>query len=62
MICTFTFSWLLRDPTLSIRTMHRGFIERVDVFFEQLIPLIANLQFTKGNGPIIAVQVKYGNS
>jgi hypothetical protein len=42
---------------MSIRTMHRGYIERVDVFFEHLIPLVANLQFTKGNGPIIAVQV-----
>jgi hypothetical protein len=37
--------------------MYPGYVSHVNKYFEHLIPLIANLQFTQGNGPIIAVQV-----
>ena len=50
-------SWLMTDYTMRVRTMYQGYIERVDAFFDQLIPLVTELQFTRGNGAIIAVQV-----
>jgi len=55
-------SWLLRDYTMHVRTMYSKYIERADAFFEALLPLVTDLQFTS-HGPIIAVQVEneYGH-
>ena len=50
------FSWLLRDPTMQVRTSYGPYLERTDRFLEKLIPIVKDLQFTS-NGPIIAVQV-----
>ena len=41
---------------MQIRTSYSHFLESAYNFFDRLIPLIENLQFTSG-GPIIAVQV-----
>lgn len=51
-------SWLLKDPTMQVRTSYAPYIERADRFLEELIPLITNLQFSTNGGPIIAVQVE----
>jgi hypothetical protein len=55
-------AWLLRDPTMVLRSMHKGFIDAVDRFFDHLLPIIVPLQRING-GPIIAVQVEneYGS-
>ena len=42
---------------MRVRSMYPGYITHVDKYFEHLMPLVANLQFNGGNGPIIAVQV-----
>ena len=41
---------------MRVRTNYGPYQERAFAFFEKLIPLVTNLQFTSG-GPIIAVQV-----
>uniref|UniRef100_A0A3P9P018 Beta-galactosidase n=1 Tax=Poecilia reticulata TaxID=8081 RepID=A0A3P9P018_POERE len=55
-------SWLLRDENMRLRTMHPGFIQAVNTYFDKLIPKVVPLQFNKG-GPIIAVQIEneYGS-
>ncbi|KAM9221003.1 beta-galactosidase-1-like protein 2 [Dugong dugon] len=55
-------SWLLRDPRMKLRTTYKGFTKAVNLYFDQLIPRIASLQYHKG-GPIIAVQMEneYGS-
>ncbi|XP_023559591.1 beta-galactosidase-1-like protein 2 isoform X2 [Octodon degus] len=55
-------SWLLQDPKMKLRTTYRGFQKAVNRYFDQLIPRIALLQYSKG-GPIIAVQIEneYGS-
>ncbi|XP_030601631.1 beta-galactosidase-1-like protein 2 [Archocentrus centrarchus] len=55
-------SWLLQDGSMRLRTMHPGFTQAVNTFFDKLIPKLVPLQFKKG-GPIIAVQVEneYGS-
>uniref|UniRef100_G3UDU9 Beta-galactosidase n=1 Tax=Loxodonta africana TaxID=9785 RepID=G3UDU9_LOXAF len=55
-------SWLLRDPRMKLRTTYKGFTKAVNLYFDQLIPRIASLQYHKG-GPIIAVQIEneYGS-
>uniref|UniRef100_A0A3B3VQC3 Beta-galactosidase n=1 Tax=Poecilia latipinna TaxID=48699 RepID=A0A3B3VQC3_9TELE len=55
-------SWLLRDENMRLRTMHPGFIQAVNTYFDKLIPKVVPFQFNKG-GPIIAVQIEneYGS-
>lgn len=54
--------WLLQDPTMRVRCFHRPFLEKVDRYFDVLIPKLVPLQCTQG-GPIIAMQVEneYGS-
>lgn len=58
-------SWLLKDPGMQIRCSYAPYLEAVNRFFDELLPLLAPLQSTRG-GPIIAMQVEneygsYGN-
>ncbi|XP_012584950.1 PREDICTED: beta-galactosidase-1-like protein 3 [Condylura cristata] len=55
-------SWLLRDPTVILRTTEKGFVKAVDKYFDHLIARVVPLQYHRG-GPIIAVQVEneYGS-
>ncbi|XP_068216121.1 beta-galactosidase-1-like protein 2 [Palaemon carinicauda] len=55
-------SWLLRDPNMEVRTSYEGFKTPLEVYFNNLLPRLVDLQFTRG-GPIIAVQIEneYGN-
>ncbi|XP_023372554.1 beta-galactosidase-1-like protein 2 [Otolemur garnettii] len=55
-------SWLLKDQRMKLRTTYKGFTRAVNRYFDQLIPKVVPLQYTKG-GPIIAVQVEneYGS-
>lgn len=50
-------SWLQRDPEMKVRQNYQPFLERTKIFFDQLLPRLHDLQFTKG-GPIIAVQIE----
>jgi len=51
-------SWLMIDTSMQVRTSYPPYISRVDLYFDQLLPLVTDLQFTRGNGPIIAVQIE----
>ena len=50
-------SWLLRDPEMKVRTSYPGFIEVADSYLTEVFRRVVNLQFQKGDGPIIAIQV-----
>ncbi|PSN41039.1 hypothetical protein C0J52_17739, partial [Blattella germanica] len=50
-------SWLLRIPGLVVRSSEPQFIDRVSKFYDQLLPLFQDLQFTRG-GPIIGFQIE----
>ncbi|KAJ3628222.1 hypothetical protein MTP99_015542 [Tenebrio molitor] len=56
-------SWLLREDGITVRTSDATYMTYVKRYFDKLLPLLAELQFTNG-GPIIAVQVEneYGSS
>ena len=53
-------SWLLRDPTMHVRTSYGPYVDRVEKYLEKLIQLVGHMQFTSshGKGPIIAFQVR----
>ncbi|XP_044259369.1 beta-galactosidase-1-like protein 2 [Tribolium madens] len=55
-------SWLLKNDIM-VRTSDPIYIKYVRRYFDQLLPILAKLQFTQG-GPIIALQVEneYGSS
>ncbi|XP_038062752.1 beta-galactosidase-1-like protein 2 isoform X2 [Patiria miniata] len=55
-------SWLLSYDEMKLRTMYPLYIDAVDKYFDQLIPLVEGLQYYRG-GPIIAFQVEneYGS-
>jgi hypothetical protein len=50
-------SWLLRDPEMKVRTSYPGFLQVADDYLTQVFSRVVNLQFQKGDGPIIAFQV-----
>lgn len=49
-------SWLLRDPSMRVRSSHEGFLAAARRYMDWLLPLVVPLQQSLG-GPIIAVQV-----
>jgi len=55
-------SWLLKDPNMKVRTTYKPYIKAVVDYFDQLLPIINELQYQNG-GPIIAVQLEneYGS-
>ncbi|MBU5442205.1 beta-galactosidase [Paenibacillus sp. MSJ-34] len=58
-------AWLLQDTDMQLRCFDRAYLEKVDRYYDRLIPLLVPLLSTNG-GPIIAVQVEneygsYGN-
>jgi len=57
--------WLLKDPAMRLRCAYPPYLERVRIFYEKLLPLIAPLQITRG-GNVLMVQIEneygsYGN-
>ncbi|ELU09030.1 hypothetical protein CAPTEDRAFT_226658 [Capitella teleta] len=55
-------SWLLHDPEMKVRTSYPPYLEAVDAYLAKILPLVNDLQMSKG-GPIIAVQLEneYGS-
>lgn len=50
-------SWLLADANMKVRSNYKPYQDAATRFFADLLPRVADLQFTRG-GPIIAVQVE----
>lgn len=42
---------------MRVRTAYQPYLDRVKVYLDNLLPLVADLQFTRG-GPIIGLQVE----
>ncbi|WP_274365128.1 glycoside hydrolase family 35 protein [Paenibacillus thermotolerans] len=58
-------AWLLKDSNIRLRCCDPLFLEKVDAYYDVLIPILVPLLSTNG-GPIIAVQIEneygsYGN-
>lgn len=55
-------AWLLADEDIRLRTTDPAYLAAVDQWFDQLIPVLAELQATRG-GPVVAVQIEneYGS-
>ncbi|RUT45299.1 beta-galactosidase [Paenibacillus anaericanus] len=58
-------AWLLADPRMHLRCYHLPYLEKVDAYYDELIPRLIPLLSTNG-GPIICMQVEneygsYGN-
>ncbi|CAF3487736.1 unnamed protein product [Rotaria socialis] len=60
-------SWLLRDETMRVRSIHPGFLEALQNYYSRLLPILAEYQYNRhGAGSIIAFQIEneygsYGN-
>lgn len=58
-------AWLLADPGMRVRCSHSAYLERVSLYYDELLPRLKPLLCTNG-GPIIAMQIEneygsYGN-
>lgn len=58
-------AWLLADSDMRLRCFHKPFLDRVDAYYDVLLPKFKPLLSTNG-GPIIAMQIEneygsYGN-
>ncbi|WP_145037765.1 beta-galactosidase [Paenibacillus sp. Y412MC10] len=58
-------SWLLQNPDIQLRCMDPVYLEKVDQYYDELIPRLVPLLTSKG-GPVIAMQIEneygsYGN-
>ena len=55
-------AWLLADENVRLRTADPVYLAAVDQWFDQLLPVLADLQATRG-GPVVAVQIEneYGS-
>lgn len=58
-------AWLLKYPGIRLRTMDKTYIEKIDRYYDNLVPKFEKYLITKG-GPIIGVQIEneygsYGN-
>ncbi|AZN43533.1 glycoside hydrolase family 35 protein [Paenibacillus albus] len=58
-------AWLLADPGMRLRCLHQPFLDKVDAYYDVLLPKLVPLLATNG-GPIIAMQIEneygsYGN-
>ena len=42
---------------MKVRQNYQPYLDRVKIYFDQLLPLVVDLQFTRG-GPIIAAQIE----
>ncbi|WP_337101043.1 glycoside hydrolase family 35 protein [Paenibacillus sp. YIM B09110] len=58
-------AWLLADSDMQLRCYYKPFLDRIDAYYDELLPRLAKYQCTQG-GPIIAMQIEneygsYGN-
>lgn len=58
-------AWLLADGNMRLRCCDRAFLDKVDAYFDELLPRLRPLLCTNG-GPVIAMQIEneygsYGN-
>ncbi|MDQ8737107.1 beta-galactosidase [Paenibacillus sp. LHD-38] len=58
-------AWLLADREIQLRCMNRPYLDKVDAYYDELLPRLKPLLSTNG-GPIIAMQIEneygsYGN-
>ena len=52
-----SFSWLLRDPDMRLRSAYEPYLTAINRYFTKLFKILVPLQSTYG-GPIIAFQIE----
>ncbi|XP_052806143.1 beta-galactosidase-1-like protein 2 isoform X2 [Mya arenaria] len=50
-------AWLLSDPDMKVRSNYEGYLNASRRYFNELLPKIVDLQYSRG-GPIIAFQIE----
>ncbi|XP_060553818.1 beta-galactosidase-1-like protein 2 isoform X2 [Ruditapes philippinarum] len=50
-------AWLLSDPDMKVRSNYKNYTDAVERFFNKLLPMVEDLQYSRG-GPIIAFQIE----
>ena len=55
-------AWLLRDPGIRLRCANKPYLDKVDAWFDALMPRLEPLQCTRG-GPVLMMQIEneYGS-
>ncbi len=51
-------SWLLRDPNMHLRSNYGPYLKAVKNYFEKVLHIVKENQFTPNGGPIIALQIE----
>ncbi len=51
-------SWLLRDPNMFFRSNYKPLLDAVEKYYNKLMAVVKNFQFTSNGGPIIALQIE----
>ena len=51
-------AWLLRDPNMRVRTNYTPYLNAIEKYYEKLMTVIHDHQFTVKGGPIIAMQIE----
>jgi beta-galactosidase len=51
-------AWLLRDPQMQVRTNYTPYLNAIEKYYEKLLNVIHDHQFTVKGGPIIAMQIE----
>jgi len=51
-------SWLLRDPNMKLRSNYGPYLKAVEKYFEKVLEIAKDFQFTSNGGPIIAMQIE----
>jgi len=51
-------SWLLRDPNMKLRSNYGPYLKATEKYFEKVLEISKDFQFTSNGGPIIAMQIE----
>jgi beta-galactosidase len=51
-------AWLLRDPHMHFRSNYKPYLEAVGKYYEKVLSIIKDFQFSVNGGPIIAFQLE----
>jgi beta-galactosidase len=51
-------AWLLRDPQMRLRSNYKPYLEAVGKYFDKVLSIVKDFQFSVNGGPIIALQIE----
>jgi beta-galactosidase len=51
-------AWLLRDPHMHLRSNYKPYMEAAGKYYEKVLSIVNDFQFSVNGGPIIALQLE----